>query len=651
MKISTILDQIDNGAIALPEFQRGYVWNRDQVRGLMDSLYRRHPVGSLLTWVTRTENVTYRGDAPLQPGYVRLLLDGQQRITSLYGIIRDKKPPFFEGNPDTFTGLHFNMSTEAFEFYAPIRMSQDPLWISVTELMQKGIGEFNRMIYRNPDLEPDADEYTDRLNRIATIKDIELHAEDVTGDDKTVDMVVDIFNRVNSSGTKLSKGDLALAKVCAAWPEARSEMNSRLERWKAAGFNFKPEWLLRCINCLVTGEASFSAFDRVDTAQFRDGLHRAEKYTDYLLNLISSRLGLDHDRVLGSPYSFPLMIRYVEKRGGVLSDPKERDRLLFWYIHTFLWGRYSSSTETTLDQDLARIEQIDGGLDRLIEGLRTNRGDLRINPNDFLAWSISARFYPLLYIMTRVQHSRDWCSDIELSNHMLGKLSRLQLHHIFPKSLLYDNEDNVYETREVNSLANFTFLTQQCNLEVSNRNPAEYVPEYIAKHPGAIDSHWIPMDPNLWEINRYRDFLVARRELLAQAANHLLDGLSEGSVPEFEPVALVLDEGDYPLDRSSSPDEEQILLDANIWVTEQGLPEGEFGYELVNEATGERLTTLDLAWPNGLQEGYSPPVALLIDEDTGVKEIANEAGYRFYTDMDSLKRYVNEQILAISVPG
>ena len=98
MRISTILDQIDDGAIALPEFQRGFVWNRSQVRGLMESLYRRHPVGTLLSWSTRTENVASRGDTPLPPGHVKLLLDGQQRITSLYGIIRGTPPPFFEGN-------------------------------------------------------------------------------------------------------------------------------------------------------------------------------------------------------------------------------------------------------------------------------------------------------------------------------------------------------------------------------------------------------------------------------------------------------------------------------------------------------------------------------------------------------------------------
>src|SRR6266508_6734880 len=88
-------------------FQRGYVCNRDQVRGLMQSLYRKVPVGSLLVWVTKTETANARGDGTLTPGSVKLLLDGQQRITSLYGIIRGQPPKFFDGNADTFTGLYF----------------------------------------------------------------------------------------------------------------------------------------------------------------------------------------------------------------------------------------------------------------------------------------------------------------------------------------------------------------------------------------------------------------------------------------------------------------------------------------------------------------------------------------------------------------
>ena len=136
MEISTILDHIDSGYVALPEFQRGYVWNRDQVRSLFNSLYRRHPVGGLLVWATEAMTATHRGDGPVVAGIVKLLLDGQQRMTSLYGVVRGESPKFFDGNEQAFTGLRFHLGDETFAFYQPIKMREDPLWIDVTELMQ-----------------------------------------------------------------------------------------------------------------------------------------------------------------------------------------------------------------------------------------------------------------------------------------------------------------------------------------------------------------------------------------------------------------------------------------------------------------------------------------------------------------------------------
>ncbi len=86
MKISTILDHIDSGHMALPEFQRGYVWNRDQVRRFFKSLYLRRPVGGLLTWATESGGAHHRGDGTLAAGVVKLLLDGQQRVT-VHGVM------------------------------------------------------------------------------------------------------------------------------------------------------------------------------------------------------------------------------------------------------------------------------------------------------------------------------------------------------------------------------------------------------------------------------------------------------------------------------------------------------------------------------------------------------------------------------------
>lgn len=644
MKIGLVLDQIDLGAIALPVFQRGFVWNRDQVRRLMQSLYLRHPVGALLTWKTRTENVSAKGSGQLQPGYVSLLLDGQQRITALYGIMRGESPPFFEGDSNAFKDLFFNMESETFRFYSPVVMQQDPAWVSVTQLMKEGMRPFMKAIAADESLaQEQADTYLDRLYTVASIREIDLHTEELSGDHLEVDKVVEIFNRVNSSGTDLSKGDLALAKLCAKWPDARNELNARLGKWKNAGFRFKLDWLLRCITTVVTGEALFTALSSVSVPQFKDGLVKTEKHVDYLLNLIASRLGLDHSRVLGSPGSFPLMVRYLEQRGGKLADQRESDRLLYWYIHTLLWGRYSSATESVLGQDLASIKDSDGGLDRLIEGLRKDRGDLKLTASDFQGWRVDTRFYPMLYLLTRVQHSRDWCSGNELSHHTLGRSSSLQLHHIFPKSRLYNKE---YSRREVNALANFTFLTQSCNLEVSNQLPSEYLPKYRASQSGAVESHWIPMDEDLWQIDRYRDFLAERRKLLAAAANEFLDALREGSVPPSSAIAPLSGDTDERSTMLASQEEDEILLDANIWVTELGLPEGEMSFELVDEESGKLLATLDLAWPNGIQEGLSKPIALLIDEDAEVEAIASQHGFSCYTDAESLKNYVATQVLA-----
>lgn len=650
MQIQTILSQIDLGAMALPEFQRGYVWNREQVRGLMYSLYRKHPVGGLLVWVTKTDNADARGDQPLQPGVVKLLLDGQQRITSLYGLIRGKPPQFFDGDKQAFTGLHFNVESEVFEFYAPAKMRDDPRWISVTEIMRDGVGPTMERLLKVPALVPSIAALLQRVNAVATIKDIELHIEEVAGDDKTVDVVVDIFNRVNSGGTKLSKGDLTLARICAQWPQARDEMKDLLATWRRARYVFTLDWLLRGINAVTTGEALFTAMKDMPPQQFKEGLATTEKVVSRILNTIASRLGLDHDRVLGSRFAIPLMARYIVQRGGKISSQAERDKLLYWYLHTLLWGRYSGSTETVLNKDLEAIEKAtpkgeNGALDNLISLLREDRGDLRLTESDFAGSTKGNRFYPLLYMMTRVCHARDWGSGDELSSHLLGNLAALQVHHIFPKKVLYAAG---IPKREVNAIANFTFLTQETNLEVSSRDPAEYLPHYAKQSPGAIDSHWIPMDRHLWDVKRYREFLAERRKLLAEAANQFLEKLVLGSVPDPIPnldTADVISKARDGVPGGVGDDDEELrLMRCNKWAVNKGLAEGQLAYELTDQR-GQQVAVLDLAWPHGVQQELTQPVCVLIDEDDEVEDAASLAGYRCFSSPHAFRKYVRREVL------
>jgi hypothetical protein len=633
MKLSTILDHIDSGHMALPQFQRGYVWNREQVRGLMASLYRGYPVGGFLVWATASEGAEARGDTELAPGIVKLLLDGQQRVTSLYGIIRGRTPKFFDGNERSFAGLHFNVETETFEFYAPTRMADDPTWISVSEHMQKGLAPWMEAVQAK--IEPaDLPRYIARLSRLEGIKEREFHIEDVTGEDKTVDVVVDIFNRVNSGGTKLSKGDLALARICGAWSGARDELKRVLGKWKQHGYDFSLDWLLRNITACLTGQAMFSGLKDVSTNQFADGLRRAESAIDTLLNTVGSRLGLDHDRVLGGRGAFPVMSRYLDQLGRA-PTAAEQGQLLFWYMHALMWGRFAGSTETVLNQDLEALTQ--AGLDGLMRNLRAMRGDLAVRPEDFSGWSLGARFYPVLYLLTRTQGARDLGTGLQLASGMLGKLSRLEVHHIFPKAKLYEHD---YRRPQVNAIANFCFLSQQTNLKISNRNPAKYLAEVGETQPGALESQWIPTDPELWELENYPAFLQARRQHLSAAANALLERLLQTAVEPVEPGP-----GPEPMAPEAAtilpPEVDDDVQALTVWLESLGYVAPERDYVVTDPVDGTELTMVDAAWPTGIAGGYTQPIALLLEPDADAEAVLGEAGYRFFVRVEHLREWID----------
>ena len=248
----------------------------------------------------------------------------------------------------------------------------------------------------------------------------------------------------------------------------------------------------------------------------------------------------------------------------------------------------------------------------------------------------------MLYLLTRMGGARDWGTGLPLKASLLGKMSRLEVHHIFPKAQLYKWN---YRKSEVNALANFCFLTKETNLSISDRLPEEYFKEIQANHPGALASQWIPEDPELWKIENYLAFLEARKTLLAGEANHRMTELIHGDVHWLEGpsrmVKAVQVVGDI-----TGEDEEQELKAANAWVTEQGLPGGILSYEYASSETGDQLAVFDLAWPNGIQKELSQPVALLLNEPAETIAVANQAGFRCFTSSEDFRRYVIEEILA-----
>ena len=261
----------------------------------------------------------------------------------------------------------------------------------------------------NPDYATKLDAYLQRGLDLRQIRDADLPIQQITGEDKTTDVVVDIFNRVNSGGTKLSKGDLALARIGAQWPEVREQMQQRLRKWEAIGFSANLDWLLRCMNAVITGSSEFERLEleRVGVERIQESLKETETAVNYLLETMRSHLFMDIDRVHNSKSAFPVMVKHTVDNGGRISNQAMSARLLHWYLSVAIWGRYSGPTETVTNQDLAALTDKDP-IAALLRNLRQSQGERIVTHENFDLAYTRARFYPLLYIMSRIQDARDW---------------------------------------------------------------------------------------------------------------------------------------------------------------------------------------------------------------------------------------------------
>ena len=239
--------------------------------------------------------------------------------------------------------------------------------------------------------------------------------------------------------------------------------------------------------------------------------------------------------------------------------------------------------------------------------------------------------------------SRDWGTGLPLKANLLGRMSKLEVHHIFPKAQLYKRD---YSRPEVNALANFCFLTKDTNLDISDTLPEVYFPQIEAAHPGALASQWIPDDPALWKVERFRDFLEARKTLLAAELNARMEDLLHGETHWLRGAPTATPGSGALVGGISSAEEEAELETLNAWVESQGLPRGTLAHELADPESGAQMAVLDLAWSNGLQEELSQPVAVLLNEEAATLTLASQAGFRCFTDPRAFQRYVEVEVLA-----
>jgi len=522
--IQDLLSQIRRGEILLPEFQRGYVWNRDQVRGLAQSLYRKHPTGHLLIWKTYKPSPVRGGEAR-DNGHSLLLLDGQQRLTSLHVLFEGEAPPFYEGE-SLFFDLYFNIQTEEFRFWQKTLMDKNPAWMSVHEFLRNGLSVMLENLDELNDEQRDlVQQNLGRLSRLDQIRDYTYTVDQVSGEEFTVDEVVNIFNRVNKAGTTLTKADLALAHVCSIWPEAREKMRQFQSAMAAHGFGVDFNFIVRCLAGVATGSVMLEgAFLQVAAEDLQAGWKKMQAAFEHLVNVLRHEAFVDDLGDLPTNYVLVPMTIYLARQDGAFPTDVIKRRFIRWMYLAGIWARYSGSTETKLQQDVALVAGRD--LDptpELESAILRERGRVELEASDLSVGGAGNPLAKFSYVLARAREARDWFTGIRLYDKAVGKKNGLESHHGFPKAILKKaGYDGSVDRKVINELANRAFLTQKANRAISSTSPDQYLPEVEDNQPGALRAQCVPMDRTLWDPENYHEFLAARRHQLAEAMNEFI---------------------------------------------------------------------------------------------------------------------------------
>jgi hypothetical protein len=560
--LGSLMKFIELGEIGLPDIQRPFVWKNSKIRDLFDSMYRGYPVGYFLFWQNgAADDSKPIGTETKQKTPRLLIVDGQQRLTSLYAVIYGI-PVIRDDYSNETIVIGFNPVLETF-VVADATTPRDKSYLPNISLLWD----------KSTDLFGVVADYLDGLKQVREISDDEakrirkaiakLHGllsfpftalELSSSADE--EQVADVFVRINSKGKSLNQADFILTLMSVFWDDGRAELEhfcrgaKQPALAKASPFNHfiqpSPDQLLRVnvgiafkrarlqhVYSILRGkdlETEEFSIERRDQ-QF-EVLKAAQRRTlnlqfwhDFLKTLLAagyrSAQNISSDNVILFSYILYLLGRTEYK----IEESRLRHVIAQWFFMSSLTARYSSSPESKMEFDLARFRNVRdanafvGVLSKLCEeALTDDYWDITL-PGELATASprspaLFAYFASLNLLEARVLFSKLKVSEL-MDPATKAKRSAIERHHLFPKKFL--KEMGITEQREMNQNANLALVEWADNHDIDKEPPDKYLPIYRAKYSAAeLDKmyFWHAL-PNGWEKMPYEAFLEKRREKMA----------------------------------------------------------------------------------------------------------------------------------------
>lgn len=541
MKISQIIDKIDERQLFVPAFQREYVWKRQHAKDLVSSLIQDYPTGTMLTWETNYPpelKGSHKYDE--RQGAVKLILDGQQRITTLYMLMTGNIPPYYKKHEILvdIRNLYVNVETLALEYYKVTIMENDPLWVNITEIFQAKIRY--RDVIQQLELKLDgervdrekSDLIDDNFRAIEKIKDRDFQ-EQIIPPKASLKEAIDIFYIVNASGVNLTDAELALAQISGYWPEARDLFKKKLVELEKDGYVFKLDFIVYVLLGVLHNMGS--KLDKLHSQENKDNIKAVwkrldEDVLDYVFNVLKSQAYIDHTKEVNSVYAFIPIIVYTFHKSPKKLSQLEIKKIVKWFYYSQIRQRYISQLQQKLDKDIGIVVKEDNPFDKLLNIIETER-TLKISKDEFIGVGVSHALWGLMNFYFKSKEAICFTTGINIRKNM-GKKYELEWDHIFPYSLLKEkgyNRNNRMKYSLAQEITNRAILTQVANRKKSNRLAEGYLDETAENFPSALEKQCIPKDRELWKMENFEDFLENRRILLADELNNFLTNITETS--------------------------------------------------------------------------------------------------------------------------
>lgn len=559
----TLVQNIEMGTIGLPDIQRPFVWKDTKVRDLFDSLYKGYPVGYFLFWENANVDGAKSIGTEAKQKYPNLLIvDGQQRLTSMYAVLKDKEV-VRENYEKTKIVIAFNPLEEKFDVPDAALRKNPRYFQNISDIWAPNVNVFRLIMNFVSNLrkyvEVSEQEEEKIQESFIRLKNLENYPFSVLELSQEIDeeQVADVFVRINSQGKTLNQADFILTLMSVFWDEGRTDLENfcREARMpsvtKGSPFNYiivpKPDQMLRVSVGLAFRRARLQYIYSIlrgkdlDTGLFSEErrnrqFEKLKLAQAQILNLTHwheflksiKQAGYNNASFISSNstvlYSY---VFFLIGRVDYHMDLYRLKRLIArWFFMCSLTGRYTSSTETKMEMDLAKLRTVPSAevfaetLNEIIDSQLTYDFwhvslPMDLATSSFRSPSLFAYYASLIIHDAFGLFSKLKVSDL-LQTGLKANKSPLERHHLFPKALLI--RDGVTETRDYNQIANFALVEWSDNIAISDRHPKDYFPTYEARFPKEELSrmyYWHAL-PERWTEMTYPDFLQERRFMIAK---------------------------------------------------------------------------------------------------------------------------------------